>query len=67
MGRCCTGLYRHPPHQVIGQALPGVRLEGGALALGSLRWWPLDGLRVGPKFWAFSFSITSVATDLTCQ
>src|ERR1700674_1678774 len=29
MAQCYTGLYRHPPHRVIGRVLPGVRLEGG--------------------------------------
>jgi hypothetical protein len=73
MERCCTGLYRHPPHRAIGRALPSVRLEGGhsnvaershSTAYDGGRWTVSES---GRSPGVFSFSITSVATDLTCQ
>jgi hypothetical protein len=73
MAQCYTGLYRHPPHRVIGRVLPGVRLEGGrskvaershSTAYDGGRWTVSES---GRSPGAFSFSITSVATDLTCQ
>ncbi len=61
------------PHRLIDRALPGVRLEGGlskvaershSAAYAGGRWTLSES---GRSPGAFSFSITSVATDLTCQ